>query len=105
MTKTSLGKVTNSGSYEYTNAGAAITKTNYGRIAGAISPYDFYNSAVNQENQKFYNLNNLSKQLNKLFIIQIHQQIHMEINMIKIISNGKNTLFFLYNIIIYFKNF
>lgn len=57
MTKTSLGKVTNSGSPEYTNAGAAITKTNYGRVEGATSPYDFYNSPGNIQNQKLQQLN------------------------------------------------
>lgn len=53
MVKTSLGKVSNSGSIQYTNAGAAVTKTNFGKIQGALEPYDFYNSVQYQHNIQY----------------------------------------------------
>lgn len=56
MPKTSLGKVSNSGSIQYTNAGAAITKTNFGKIKGNESSYDFYNSIEYQHNSQYQQL-------------------------------------------------
>jgi hypothetical protein len=57
MPKTSLGKVSNSGSIQYTNAGSAITKTNYGKITGSETSYDFSSSLnnyiTNQPNFKY----------------------------------------------------
>jgi ribosomal protein S19E (S16A) len=51
-------------SYNKIERGIAITKTNYGRVEGATSPYDFYNLPGNVQNQKLQQLQQLNQLTN-----------------------------------------